>query len=66
MFMPYRRNAHNWMKNGTERAVFNAMFMALKSGGVLGVTEHSVPEWMSEKQMIASGYVSDIVCEIPC
>lgn len=34
------RNIHNWMGDGQEKAMFDAMFAALKPGGHLGIEEH--------------------------
>ncbi len=59
------RNVHNWMKAGTEDAVFQAMFKALKPGGLLGVVEHRAPPKRSRKGMVRSGYVTeDYVIEV--
>jgi predicted methyltransferase len=51
------RNIHNWMKFGFERTIFQAMFKALKPGGVLGVVEHRAdPNEFPDPQAL-SGYV---------
>ena len=34
------RNAHNWVMDGNEKAMFKAMFDVLKPGGTLGVVDH--------------------------
>jgi predicted methyltransferase len=53
------RNVHNWMKFGFERHVFEAMYKALKPGGVLGVVEHRAdPEEFPDPQAL-SGYVHE-------
>ena len=53
------RNVHNWMKRGYERTIFEAMFTALKPGGVLGLIEHrSDPEVWQDPQAF-SGYVNE-------
>ena len=53
------RNVHNWMKFGFEKAIFAAMFNALKPGGVLGVVEHRAdPEEFPDPQAL-SGYVHE-------
>ncbi|MBU2581821.1 MAG: methyltransferase [Alphaproteobacteria bacterium] len=53
------RNVHNWMKFGFERHVFNAMFTALKPGGILGVVEHRAdPNEFPDPQAL-SGYVQE-------
>lgn len=55
------RNVHNWLKAGKEEAVFNAMYAALKPGGVLGVVEHRAKPGTSDESMIRSGYVTEAV-----
>jgi len=59
------RNVHNWMKRGYERTIFEAMYAALKPGGILGLTEHrGNPEVWQDPQAL-SGYVnSETVIEI--
>lgn len=53
------RNIHNWMKFGFERTIFDAMFKALKPGGILGVVEHRAdPEEFPDPQAL-SGYVHE-------
>lgn len=52
------RNVHNWMKRGYENTVFQAMYDALKPGGVLGLVEHrGDPEVWQDPQAL-SGYVN--------
>lgn len=52
------RNVHNWMKRGYERTIFEAMFEALKPGGLLGLVEHrGDPEVWQDPQAL-SGYVN--------
>ncbi len=52
------RNIHNWMKRGYDRTVFEAMYKALKPGGVLGVVEHRLdPKTWPDPQAL-SGYVN--------
>lgn len=53
------RNIHNWIKSGHAEQVFNAMFTALKPGGVLGVVEHRAVAGTSIDEMIRSGYVTE-------
>ncbi len=53
------RNVHNWMKSGTEDAVFQAMYDALRPGGLLGVVEHRAPPGRSRAGMVRSGYVTE-------
>lgn len=38
------RNTHNWAGRGIEREAFQAMYDALKPGGVLGVVAHRAPD----------------------
>lgn len=53
------RNVHNWMKFGFERTIFDAMFTALKPGGILGVVEHRAdPEEFPDPQAL-TGYVQE-------
>lgn len=54
------RNVHNWMRNDSEQAAFNAFFKALKPGGVLGVVEHRAPDSFNLQKMVDSGYVSEV------
>jgi predicted methyltransferase len=53
------RNVHNWMQNGQAAAVFNAMYKALKPGGILGVVEHRGSSKKPQDYTGASGYVSE-------
>jgi len=53
------RNVHNWMKNDQAAAVFNAMYKALKPGGILGIVEHRNSPLKSQDTSAASGYVSE-------
>lgn len=53
------RNVHNWMKRGYEAVVFEAMFDALKPGGILGLVEHrGNPEVWQDPQAL-NGYVNE-------
>ncbi|MDH3580666.1 MAG: methyltransferase [Hyphomicrobiales bacterium] len=53
------RNIHNWMKFGFEAPIFEAMYGALKPGGILGVVEHRAdPEEFPDPQAL-SGYVHE-------
>jgi len=52
------RNVHNWMAAGSEKAVFSAMFRALKSGGILGVVEHRGDARVPQDPKSGSGYVN--------
>jgi predicted methyltransferase len=51
------RNVHNWMGNGSEDAMFKAMFAALKPGGILGVEEHRARNTAPQDPKAKSGYV---------
>jgi len=53
------RNVHNWARAGTADAIFKAFFIALKSGGTLGVVEHRANEGTSLDQMIKTGYMTE-------
>lgn len=53
------RNVHNWMKNDQAAAVFNAMYKALKPGGILGVVEHRNSGLKPQDAKAESGYVSE-------
>jgi len=53
------RNVHNWMKNDQAAAVFNAMYKALKPGGILGVVEHRNSPLKPQDTKAESGYVSE-------
>lgn len=53
------RNVHNWMKFGFEKPIFEAMYAALKPGGILGVVEHRAnPDEFPDPQAL-SGYVHE-------
>jgi predicted methyltransferase len=53
------RNVHNWMKFGFEKQIFEAMYTALKPGGILGVVEHRAnPDEFPDPQTL-SGYVHE-------
>jgi len=53
------RNVHNWMKSDQAAAVFNAMYKALKPGGILGVVEHRNSTLKPQDTKALSGYVSE-------
>lgn len=53
------RNVHNWMSGNYAPAMFEAMFNALKPGGVLGVVEHRAKKGTSRERMVRSGYVTE-------
>jgi predicted methyltransferase len=51
------RNVHNWMRGDNAEAVFKAMYVALKPGGILGVEEHRGDPSKPQDPKAASGYV---------
>lgn len=54
------RNLHNWYMREGEAGLdnaFGAFFNALKSGGVLGIVEHEMPETGTDEAMEKSGYM---------
>jgi predicted methyltransferase len=53
------RNVHNWVKGGYENDVFTAMFRVLKSGGVLGITDHRAASGTDVEAMKTSGYLTE-------
>lgn len=53
------RNIHNWMPAGTADAIFEAMYRALKPGGVLGVVEHRGNPEVPQDPRARSGYVNE-------
>jgi len=53
------RNVHNWVKGDYAAGVFEAMFAALKPGGILGLVEHRAPDDANIEFMKLSGYVSE-------
>lgn len=53
------RNTHNWINDGTERAVYEAAFRALKPGGVFGVVQHRAAVGADAAVTARSGYVPE-------
>lgn len=53
------RNVHNWIKSGQADAVFKAMYVALKPGGILGVVEHRAATDSEQDPQAKSGYVRE-------
>jgi predicted methyltransferase len=51
------RNVHNWMSGDLDEVVFQAMFDALKPGGVLGVVEHRGDPTIEQDPKAENGYV---------
>jgi predicted methyltransferase len=59
------RNVHSWMGSGTENEAFDAMFRALKPGGVLGVVQHRGDPAVTQDPKAGKGYVNeDYVIEL--
>ncbi len=53
------RNIHNWMPRGSQQMMLQAMYDALKPGGVLGVIEHRGVPGVEQDPKAASGYVNE-------
>ena len=53
------RNVHNWMKSNQALEVFEAMYLALKPGGILGVVEHRNAAEIEQDPKALSGYVTE-------
>ena len=53
------RNAHNWVMDGNEKAMFKAMFEVLKPGGTLGVVDHRAKPDQPAAEMKKSGYLPE-------
>jgi predicted methyltransferase len=55
------RNVHNWVEFGDDgmKKVFKAIYASLKPGGVLGVTDHRLPESMPQDDKASSGYLHE-------
>jgi predicted methyltransferase len=51
------RNVHDWMHEGDAQDVFNAMYKALKPGGILGVVDHRANPNAPQDLKALSGYV---------
>ncbi len=52
------RNVHNWMKSDQAETVFKAMYLALKTDGILGVVEHRATVNSEQDPKALSGYVT--------
>jgi predicted methyltransferase len=55
------RNVHNFVELGDDKVkeLFKALYTSLKPGGVLGVTDHRLPESMPQDAKASSGYVHE-------
>ncbi len=52
------RNVHNWLRENAQQ-YFNAMYAALRPGGLLGVVEHRAKPGTSLERIIETGYVTE-------
>lgn len=53
------RNLHNWMPRDAARPMLEAMYAALKPGGILGVVEHRARPDRPQDPKARSGYVRE-------
>jgi predicted methyltransferase len=53
------RNLHNWMSEGLAKPMFDAMFVAVKPGGYLGVEEHRAKADAAQDPKAEQGYVRE-------
>jgi len=53
------RNLHNWMARGAARPMLEAMYAALKPGGILGIVEHRAATDAPQDEQARSGYVRE-------
>ncbi len=53
------RNVHNWVQADVADNAFDAMFKALKPGGILGVTDHRAKPGTDMATMKKSGYLTE-------
>jgi predicted methyltransferase len=53
------RNVHNWMNGGYAEEVFQAMYRALKPGGILGLVEHRENPAAEQDAKARSGYMTE-------
>lgn len=53
------RNVHNWVQGEFASEAFNAMFNALKPGGILGITDHRAKPGTDLATMKKSGYLTE-------
>ena len=51
------RNVHNWVKENTDKTVYEEAFKALKPGGIFGIVEHRGPKGMTRAQSAKTGYL---------
>ena len=53
------RNVHNWESRSYAQDVFDAMYRALKPGGILGVVEHRANPYVDAEADVTQGYVTE-------
>lgn len=53
------RNVHNWMAQGSAEEMFTRFFTALKSGGVLSVSDHRASDQQPQDPKAKTGYVRE-------
>ncbi|MGI9290322.1 MAG: class I SAM-dependent methyltransferase, partial [Gammaproteobacteria bacterium] len=54
------RSIHNWMPRGSQDLMVDAMYRALKPGGILGVVEHRGDPAVPQDPKAANGYVNQV------
>lgn len=53
------RNTHNWIKFGTARDIYQAMYRVLKPCGTLGVVQHRAAKGADPERSAKQGYVPE-------
>ncbi|MEX2482821.1 MAG: methyltransferase [Gammaproteobacteria bacterium] len=53
------RNLHNWVRDGLDTAMFEAMYAALKPGGILGLVAHRGSDDMVGPTAAKTGYLAE-------
>jgi len=53
------RNYHGWIRRGLEQAIADAVFRALKPGGVFGIEEHRGAAGTDQATTMKTGYVPE-------
>jgi predicted methyltransferase len=53
------RNVHNWIGQGSEKAMFKGFFDVLKPGGKLGLKEHRATPGTKSESDKGSGYITE-------
>lgn len=53
------RNLHNWMARDEAKLYLDAMYAALKPGGILGIVEHRAPDTRPQDPRARDGYVRE-------